>query len=110
MAIGAGIFISCLIACFIGFVLGKTTTVRIRKAGSKIKDAALVMSIEMNKAEAAHHKYTQMKGEETKHKNEEEAAEWKEMMARKKEEVEAIKQGRPLTPIEDQTQSNLIQE
>ena len=54
MCVGAIVVLSCLIACFIEFILQKTTSVKITKAAAKLKDAALVMSIEMNKAEEAH--------------------------------------------------------
>ena len=49
------------------------------------------MSIEMNKAETAHEKYSLVSGEETKVKNESEAKEWKEQMAQKKETADAEK-------------------
>ena len=52
------------------------------------------MSIEMNKAETAHAAYQKVTGEETKVKNEEEAKQWKETMAKKKEKADAIKSGK----------------
>jgi hypothetical protein len=76
MAIAALALLSCIIGCFILFVLKKTTAVKITKAALKLKDAALVMSIEMNKAETAHKEYSVISGEETKVKNESEAKEW----------------------------------
>ena len=96
MSGAAGILLSCIIACFIGFVLQKTTSVKITRASQRLKDSALVMSIEMNKAETAHAAYQKVQGEETKVKNEQEATQWKADMAKKKEEADAKKAGSPV--------------
>ena len=93
MSGAGGVLLSCIIACFIGFVLQKTTSVKISRAANKLKDSALVMSIEMNKAETAHAAYQKVSGEETKAKNEVEATKWKENMAKKKEEADLRKKG-----------------
>jgi hypothetical protein len=94
MTVAAGVVLSCIIACFIGFVLQKTTTVKINKAAQKLKDSALVMSIEMNKAETAHTAYKKVSGEEKAAKDETEAVAWKETMAKKKTIADAAKAGK----------------
>jgi uncharacterized membrane protein len=112
MSVAAAIVLSCLIACFIGFVLQKTTSVKISRAAAKLKDSAIVMSIEMNKAETAHLQYTKIKGDETKVKNQAEAKEWKENMAKKKETADAIKAGKPVPQNDalDRSSTRLLQE
>jgi len=45
--------IACLVGCYIVGVLRVTTRAKIQKVNNKLKDSALIMTIEMSKARAA---------------------------------------------------------
>ena len=57
VAFSSVLCLSCAITFFIQFILAKTTQTKITKAVNKVKDSALVMNIEMNKAKFAHGEY-----------------------------------------------------
>ena len=57
---GGLVVILCLIGIFIQFIISRTTQSKLAKAVAKIKDSALVISIEMNKAKAAHVAYSEV--------------------------------------------------
>jgi len=46
--------ISCMVGCFVLFVLKKTTQIRLGRARAKIVEASLSMAIQMSKAQAAY--------------------------------------------------------
>ena len=66
VAFSSVICLACIITFFIQFILAKTTQTKITKAVNKVKDSALVMSIEMNKAKFAHVEYQKILQEEKK--------------------------------------------
>jgi hypothetical protein len=45
--------IACIVGCFILFILRTTTAIKIKKIDGRLRDSALVMTIQMAKAEAA---------------------------------------------------------
>ena len=54
--------LSMLVGCFVLFILKQTTKVKINKAAPKFRDAAIVMSIETSKAQAANDAYLSKNG------------------------------------------------
>ena len=59
----AGVFlISSIVGCFILFILSKSTEVKLSNSENKIKDHAIIISIEMNKARAAFNEINRREG------------------------------------------------
>ena len=50
----SALVLSCGVGCYILFILRTTTAVKIQKIDGKLKDSALIMTIEMAKARAAY--------------------------------------------------------
>ena len=46
--------LSCIVGCYILFILRTTTAVKIQKIDGKLKDSALIMTVELAKARAAY--------------------------------------------------------
>ena len=76
VAFASVLCLSCAITFFIQFILAKTTQTKISKAVNKVKDSALVMSIEMNKAKFAHAEYQKILQEEKKVQDAKAQDEW----------------------------------
>jgi hypothetical protein len=51
------LILSLIVGCFVLFILKQTTRLKINKAAPKFRDAAIVMSIETSKAQAANDAY-----------------------------------------------------
>lgn len=83
------VILLCLIGVFIQFIISKTTQSKLSKAVAKIKDSALVISIEMNKAKAAHVAYEQVSASEAVTKNNHEEKNWKKAQDQKLSRVDA---------------------
>ena len=60
--VGAIFILASLVGCFILFILSKSTNVKLANSENKIKDHAIIISIEMNKARSAFNEIQRREG------------------------------------------------
>jgi hypothetical protein len=54
--------LASLVGCFVLFILGKSTNVKLANSENKIKEHAIIISIEMNKSRAAFNEIQRREG------------------------------------------------
>ena len=66
----------CALSYLIYFCISKSTKTKVNKAIYKLKDAALIISIEINKAKAAHVAYQEVQTSDKRVKDDFEKKQW----------------------------------